>query len=69
MITVGSVGVDSVFRGDRIDETQAQRFRVLREQFERNEFDVVAVGRALLADPHWVNKIRAERLSEITPFR
>ncbi|MEV5650970.1 NADH:flavin oxidoreductase [Nocardia sp. NPDC052254] len=69
VITVGSVGVDSVFRGDRIDETQAHRFRVLAEQFERGEFDVVAVGRALLADPEWVNKIRAERLSDITPFR
>ncbi|WP_216896886.1 NADH:flavin oxidoreductase [Nocardia alni] len=69
VITVGSVGVDSVFRGDRIDETQAQRFGLLQQQFERGEFDVVALGRALLADPEWVNKMRAGQLSEITPFR
>ncbi|MGA4788194.1 NADH:flavin oxidoreductase [Nocardia sp. AB354] len=69
VITVGSVGVDSVFRGDSIDETQAQRFALLREQFERGEFDVVALGRALLADPEWVNKMRGGRLAEITPFR
>ncbi|MBB5916115.1 2,4-dienoyl-CoA reductase-like NADH-dependent reductase (Old Yellow Enzyme family) [Nocardia transvalensis] len=69
VITVGSVGVDSVFRGDRIDETQADRFRVLQRQFERGEFDIVAVGRALLADPAWVNKVRDGRLPEITPFR
>ncbi len=69
VITVGSVGVDSVFRGDRIDETQAQRFEVLQQQFERGEFDVVALGRALLADPEWVNKVRAGQLAEITPFR
>lgn len=69
VITVGSVGVDSVFRGDRIDETQAQRFRVLQEQFERGEFDIVALGRALLADPAWVNKVRAGRLADILPFR
>lgn len=69
VITVGSVGVDSVFRGNRIDETQTQRFRVLKQQFERGEFDIVAVGRALLADPEWVNKMRDGRLSEITPFR
>lgn len=69
VITVGSVGVDSVFRGDRIDETQADRFRFLNEQFDRGEFDVVALGRALLADPEWVNKVRDQRLSEITPFR
>ncbi len=69
VITVGSVGVDSVFRGDRIDETQAQRLRVLEQQFERGEFDIVALGRALLADPEWVNKVQDGRLSEITPFR
>ncbi|WP_280360927.1 NADH:flavin oxidoreductase [Nocardia wallacei] len=69
VITVGSVGVDSVFRGDRIDETQADRFRVLRDQFGRGEFDIVAVGRALLADPDWVHKVRDGRLAEITPFR
>ncbi|MCM6777991.1 NADH:flavin oxidoreductase [Nocardia sp. CDC159] len=69
VITVGSVGVDSVFRGDRIDETQAERFRVLRRQFERGEFDLVAVGRALLTDPQWVDKIRDGRYSDITPFR
>ncbi|WP_405137152.1 NADH:flavin oxidoreductase [Nocardia sp. NBC_01388] len=69
VITVGSVGVDSVFHGNRIDETQAQRFQVLQEQFERGEFDIVALGRALLADPEWVNKVHDGRLSEITPFR
>ncbi|MBO0854748.1 MAG: NADH:flavin oxidoreductase [Nocardia sp.] len=69
VITVGSVGVDSVFRGDSIDETQAQRFSTLRDQFAGGEFDIVALGRALLADPEWVNKVRAGRLSEITPFR
>ncbi|MFJ4655778.1 NADH:flavin oxidoreductase [Nocardia sp. NPDC088792] len=69
VITVGSVGVDKVFRGDRIDETQAQRFRVLQQQFDRGEFDIVAIGRALLADPEWVNKVRDGNLSEITPFR
>lgn len=69
VITVGSVGVDQVFQGGQIDETQAQRFRVLQEQFERGEFDVVAVGRALLADPEWVNKVRDGRFSDIVPFR
>ncbi|MQY29251.1 NADH:flavin oxidoreductase [Nocardia aurantia] len=69
VITVGSVGVDSVFRGDRIDESQADRFRILREQFERGEFDIVALGRALLADPQWVDKFRTGRLADITPFR
>lgn len=69
VITVGSVGVDSVFLGGEIDQEQLNRFDVLSEQFDRGEFDIVAVGRALLADPQWVNKIHDGRLSEITPFR
>jgi 2,4-dienoyl-CoA reductase-like NADH-dependent reductase (Old Yellow Enzyme family) len=31
-------------------------------QFEAGEFDIVAVGRALLADPTWVNKLRDDAL-------
>ena len=28
------------------------------ERFERGEFDLVAVGRALLNDPEWARKLR-----------
>jgi 2,4-dienoyl-CoA reductase-like NADH-dependent reductase (Old Yellow Enzyme family) len=31
-------------------------------------FDLVAVGRALLADPAWVEKVRQGRLDELRPF-
>ena len=34
----------------------------LVEQFEGGEFDVVAIGRALLADPTWVNRLRHGKL-------
>ncbi len=40
----------------------------LLEQFERQEFDIVAVGRALLADPEWVNKVQAGRLADRIPL-
>ena len=36
--------------------------------FRSDEFDLVAVGRALLADPHWVEKIRDGRLDELKDF-
>jgi 2,4-dienoyl-CoA reductase-like NADH-dependent reductase (Old Yellow Enzyme family) len=35
---------------------------------ERGDFDLVAVGRALLSDPQWVAKIRDHRFSELTGF-
>jgi 2,4-dienoyl-CoA reductase-like NADH-dependent reductase (Old Yellow Enzyme family) len=59
VIAVGSVGLETQFRSE-------QRGKVIRpapvdrlvEQFEAGEFDVVAIGRALLADPAWVNRLR-----------
>ncbi|MFE0561821.1 hypothetical protein ACFW1D_04905 [Priestia megaterium] len=38
------------------------------ERLENEEFDLIAVGRALLADPDWVNKIRDGRTEELIPF-
>ena len=32
------------------------------------KYDMVAVGRALLADPDWVIKMREGRLNEISPY-
>jgi 2,4-dienoyl-CoA reductase-like NADH-dependent reductase (Old Yellow Enzyme family) len=33
-----------------------------------NEFDLIAVGRALLADPEWVTKVIDDRFEEINTF-
>jgi 2,4-dienoyl-CoA reductase-like NADH-dependent reductase (Old Yellow Enzyme family) len=35
---------------------------------EAGEFDLIAVGRALLADPDWTDKVREGRLDERIPF-
>jgi 2,4-dienoyl-CoA reductase-like NADH-dependent reductase (Old Yellow Enzyme family) len=35
---------------------------------EREEFDLIAVGRALLADPNWVVKVRDGRQDELKDF-
>ena len=40
----------------------------LVRRLEKEEFDLVAVGRALLADPHWVQKIRDGRTEELRNF-
>ncbi len=63
VIAVGSVGLDTAFReeGPRQVIASAPADRVIA-QFEAGEFDVVAIGRALLADPAWVNRLRDDTL-------
>ncbi|RZA15139.1 MAG: 12-oxophytodienoate reductase, partial [Proteobacteria bacterium] len=68
-ITVGSIGLSgeftSAFKGESSTPTE---LKALIERFERGEFDLVAVGRALLADPDWVKKIRTGRDAELKGF-
>ncbi|MET0897297.1 MAG: NADH:flavin oxidoreductase [Mycobacterium sp.] len=59
VIAVGSVGLDTQFRSEKQGQVIAPApVDRLVEQFDAGEFDVVAVGRALLADPGWVNRLR-----------
>lgn len=59
VIAVGSVGLETQFRSEKRGEViQPAGVDRLIEQFEAGEFDVVAIGRALLADPTWVNRLR-----------
>ena len=62
-ITVGSVGLDTdvmeFFEGKTAHTTPIDE---LLRRFERGDFDLVAVGRALLADPDWIIKLRDGRL-------
>ncbi len=68
-ITVGSVGLDTGFLGAFTGKpaTPTGIDKLLR-RLEAGEFDLVAVGRALLADPQWPVKIREGRLDDIVPF-
>ena len=38
------------------------------EALARRDFDLAAVGRAILADPEWPEKVRTGRTAEIRPF-
>jgi 2,4-dienoyl-CoA reductase-like NADH-dependent reductase (Old Yellow Enzyme family) len=63
VIAVGSVGLETQFRSEKRGEViQAAPVDRLVEQFESGEFDVVAIGRALLADPTWVSRLRRGEL-------
>jgi len=59
-ITVGSVGLSSDFFGAFAGESsEPSNLDELLRRFDRGDFDLVAVGRALLQDPLWTKKIRA----------
>lgn len=40
----------------------------LLERLARDEFDLVAVGRALLSDPHWLETIAEGRGDQLRAF-
>ncbi|ODT89871.1 NADH:flavin oxidoreductase [Phenylobacterium sp. SCN 70-31] len=68
-ITVGSVGLSGEFiaswGGEKSEPASLER---LEAMLERGDFDLVAVGRALLQDPEWVLKIRDGRQSELQAY-
>lgn len=68
-ITVGSVGLDSEFTGAFRGEGAKTRPIVdVIERLDAGEFDMVAVGRALLQDPFWAQKIKEGRHDELAPY-
>ena len=40
----------------------------LYEMMDRKEFDLIAVGRALLQDPEWVKKVKEGRMDELKDY-
>ena len=57
-ISVGSVGLSGEFFGAFAGQSsQATPLDKLIERMERDEFDLIAVGRALLSDPRWTRKV------------
>jgi len=68
-ISVGSVGLaEDFFSAFSGTTSSAADIDQLIERMERDEFDLIAVGRALLADPNWVNKIRAGETENFVGF-
>jgi 2,4-dienoyl-CoA reductase-like NADH-dependent reductase (Old Yellow Enzyme family) len=59
-IAVGGVGLSKgMYDSNRDGHADASDNLVkLMARFERGEFDLVAVGRSLLQDPHWARKAR-----------
>jgi 2,4-dienoyl-CoA reductase-like NADH-dependent reductase (Old Yellow Enzyme family) len=68
-ISVGSVGLSgeflAAFGGESSTSTKLDG---LIERMERDEFDLIAVGRALIADPDWVSKVRDGEAAKLKGF-
>lgn len=69
-ISVGSVGLSgefvAAFGGEASEPASLDG---LIERMEKDEFDLIAVGRALIVDPDWVVKVREGRLGDLSPFK
>lgn len=70
-ISVGSVGLKGAdfihaFRGE---SSEVGDLSDLEARLEAGEFDLVAVGRALISDPEWAAKVRDGRIAELAPFQ
>jgi 2,4-dienoyl-CoA reductase-like NADH-dependent reductase (Old Yellow Enzyme family) len=71
-ITVGSIGLDTEFvetfatKGGAAIDTS--RLATLAGMVERGETDLIAVGRALISDPDWVEKLRSGKLADAVPY-
>jgi 2,4-dienoyl-CoA reductase-like NADH-dependent reductase (Old Yellow Enzyme family) len=68
-ISVGSVGLSSDFTGAfRGESSAAGKLDDVVERLDRGEFDLVAVGRALLQDPEWAIKVQQGRFDELRDY-
>lgn len=70
-ITVGSVGLDGEFLQFMVDTDKVAKpasLEGLLRRLEDEEFDLVAVGRALLVDAQWAQKVRDGREADVLPF-
>jgi 2,4-dienoyl-CoA reductase-like NADH-dependent reductase (Old Yellow Enzyme family) len=83
VIAVGSVGLAGVAATRKVEPGQItsdsinfadaaldglEKIQDLEERLDRGEFDLIAIGRALLADPEWPTKVREGRLDERRAF-
>jgi 2,4-dienoyl-CoA reductase-like NADH-dependent reductase (Old Yellow Enzyme family) len=68
-ISVGSVGLSTEFTAAFRGEGSAiGKLDEVVERLNRGEFDLVAVGRALLQDPEWVEKVEQNRFDELRDY-
>ncbi|WP_339691320.1 NADH:flavin oxidoreductase [Celeribacter baekdonensis] len=68
-ISVGSVGLSNDFGGAFAGQgSEVTPLDKLVQRMENDEFDLIAVGRALLGDALWVEKVKAGAMNKLQNF-
>ena len=69
-ITVGSIGLEQDFVStySSSDTIGTQGIDELITRLARGEFDLAAVGRALIANPDWANRVRGGELEQMSTY-
>ena len=76
-ITVGSISLDKELvpytirrqvKDEKAKDTSITNLNRVMEMFDRGDFDMIAVGRAMLANPDWTNLVRAGRMDLLQPY-
>ena len=68
-ITVGSIGLSSDFFGAFAGQgSAAAPLDDLVERMDKGEFDLIAIGRALLQDPNWASKVKDGKLDALEDY-
>jgi len=69
-ISVGSVGLDHDLLDSLIggEGGRFTRLDELIEMMERGDFDMIAIGRALIANPDWARLVEQRRFEAIRPY-
>lgn len=70
-ISVGSVGLKAEFtpgQNQPVEDDPTAHLDELLTHLDKGEFDLIAIGRALISDAEWPNKIRDQRSTDIQTF-
>jgi 2,4-dienoyl-CoA reductase-like NADH-dependent reductase (Old Yellow Enzyme family) len=71
VIAVGAVTLGNDFKSERGKTTapvELAQLEQLAEALGEGDFDLIAIGRALLANPDWVEIVSSGRLARLQPF-
>jgi len=70
--TIGSVGLDLDFLvslGEgKTAELDLKQLEELMRRFDRGDFDLIAVGRAMIAEPDWPKLVQSGAFEQLKPF-
>jgi 2,4-dienoyl-CoA reductase-like NADH-dependent reductase (Old Yellow Enzyme family) len=67
-MAVGSISLDSEMMPGQVEHSQPTSIDRVLEMLERGDFDLVVVGRALIANPDWPRIVKAQAYDCLKPY-